>query len=127
MTPDNPRLLDLVGGDPLRLRQLAAVLAHMWETAWAQGLFPELSPSRTPPPPATEAVAVEASRLAPEPSEPVSEDPVLPPIRTSWRDRRRRMDQLRAWVGGDSQRLQELIETTGRIWQAARRRPEVPP
>ena len=97
--PDNPRLLDLVGGDPLRLRQLAAVLAHMWETAWAQGLFPELSPSRTPPPPAPEVEAVETSRLAHEPSEPVSEDPILPiPIRTSWRDRRRRMDQLRAWV-----------------------------
>lgn len=136
--PDNPRLLVLVGGDPMRLYHLAAVLAHMWEGAWAQGLFPELSPSRAVPVPPVEIESPveiqspveveEAHRLEPDPSDPRADGPVLPPIRSSWRSRRRRRAQLLAWVGGDLQRLQDLIETTARLWQAARQcGPEVPP
>jgi len=106
----DPQIVQLVGGDPWYANQLLEVLAEMWATALNEGRFPGLSANRPPAPPVLEPAA---------PSEP---PPADAPINTTKPGGVRRSPPWRATVlalvGGDPQRLDELVDTLAQLWRA---------
>ena len=101
----DPRILALVGGDLFYANQLVATLAHMWETAWAQGrLLPggdaapapgPLTPTAPEPAAAVEEPTATVQTLEPAPQgqprdrgNPKAPSwrvaPVCPPARPGW-------------------------------------------
>lgn len=119
----DPRILALVGGDLFYANQLVATLAHMWETAWAQGrLLPggdaapapgPLTPTAPEPAAAVEEPTATVQTLEPAPQgQPPETGGTRRPRRGAWRRSARLLDL----VGGDLQRLEELVDTLAGIW-----------
>lgn len=104
---DDPRILSLVGGDQTAANQLVAIVSHILETLWKK---------RHPSMPAADL----AQESSPRDAEalPAAPDTVAPPSPRPRRNPHWRTALL-GLVGGDPRRVEELVDTVARLWQAA--------
>ncbi len=111
---DDPGILDLVGGDQAAAHQLVATVTHIFATIWEKldPVTPMVNSSadRPDPPPAEAALA----------ASPTARPVRIPRLDPHWRT------SLLGLVGGDPQRLEELIDTMAHLWQTMLLKPPVP-
>lgn len=112
---NDPGILALVGGDRGMAEQLVNIVTHVFDTIWRKQ---QRSSPESPEPKTT---------LGDAPETPDGGTGVPSPV-TPRQDktRRARRDTLLALVGGDPQRLEELVETVARLWWAHCRQRPVP-